>query len=105
MKPTPDLESAGPSPVSPVAPVAAPTPAISSAEKRREVIRNAALWITIGALAIAVLTFLISVNAIISTWFREQWAPVARATAALAVVLASAYLLMRIVRMDRRGSR
>lgn len=103
MKPMAELESAGPSPVPPAAPM--PAPAISSAEKRREVIRNAALWITIGALAIAVLTFLISINAIISTWFREQWAPVARATAALAVVLASAYLLMRIVRMDRRGSR
>lgn len=74
-----------------------PEPMVAPKKPRAEVFRDAVLWILIVALALASLTFLISVNSIISIWFRDQWAPVARAVAALAVIVACVYGLGRIV--------
>ena len=68
--------------------------------ERRETIRSALLWITVSVLALAVFTFLISVNSVISIWFRSQWAPVARSVAALAVIGLCLWVMMRLVRRD-----
>ncbi len=72
----------------------------SAWEERRETMRVALLWITVSALAIAVLTFLISVNSVISIWFRSQWAPVARSVAALAVIALCLYVMTRLLRRE-----
>lgn len=69
-------------------------------EDRRETMRVALLWITVSALALAVLTFLISVNSVISIWFRSQWAPVARSVAALAVIALCLYVMTRLIRRE-----
>lgn len=68
--------------------------------ERREVIRSALLWITVAVLALAVFTFLVSVNNVISIWFRSQWAPVARSVAALAVIGLCLWVMMRLVNRD-----
>ena len=68
--------------------------------ERRETIRSALLWITVAVLALAVFTFLLSVNSVISIWFRSQWAPVARSIAALAVIALCLYVMMRLIRRE-----
>lgn len=78
----------------------ASSPRARGAAERRESIRTALLWITVSVLALAVLTFLVSVNSVISIWFRSQWAPVARSVAALLAILFCLFVMLRLVRRD-----
>jgi hypothetical protein len=89
-------------------PTSAPTAAAFTPTRRRrsrtEILADAVFWILVGSLVIAAFTLLLSLNSIISIWFREQWAPIARAVASVLVIVGCAWGLVRLTRRRAAAS-
>lgn len=74
------------------------TPEADAADDLSELVRKGLLAITLIVLLVASLVAFFSIGDAIGTWFRSEWVPVARSVFAVAVVVLSLLVLIRLAR-------
>lgn len=74
------------------------TPVLRPAPSVEVMVRRAAIWLALAVLAAAIVTAFVSLLQVISIWFEDQWAPVARTVLAILVALVCFYVVRTLMR-------